>query len=120
MRSFLNIRSSHFPYVIQKVRPPSFWIILNREYKPLGFPPGGYRRGGNGWIDYNVHPSVVCVPGLTKRVQMLLSIDGIVADSEGRVWLYDDGSVPTYSAKTMDDYLERLNRLMNLKIRDDR
>jgi len=95
-----------FPYCLLKQKDDSY-ILLNREYKPIGFLT-------QECLDYGDYPIGIRFKGLKEETIRKISIDG---DSrEGAIYLYDDGSVPIRSGKNMRDYLERLSVLMSLKV----
>jgi hypothetical protein len=95
-----------FPYCIQRQMDGSY-ILLNREYKPIGF-----------WtedcLDYGEYPIGIRFKGLKEDTIRKISIDGEPRDDA--IYLYDDGSVPIRNRKNMRDYLERLSVLMSLKV----
>jgi hypothetical protein len=101
-----DIRSVHFPYCIEQQDDGSF-ILLNREYLPLGFTTEHVHGKA-------VAPFRVRIKGLTPRVAALLSFDG-KADT-GKIYLYNDGCIPTHSAAASKAYFERVVRLMKLKV----
>lgn len=79
------------------------YIALNRRYKPLGMA-GGDR------IDYEAAPGRFKFKrALSKSQVAALAHDGDT--SAERIYLYDDGSVPTDSAAAWAAYAARLRRL---------
>ena len=103
-----SVRSRFMPYCIQRQDDGSF-LILNREYQPLGFD----RSGSSNYSDY---PIAVSIQGLTPRIAEKLSYKGLCDVS--RIFLYNDSCIPTSSAKNMKAYLEKLEILMKLKLDD--
>ena len=101
-----DVRSVHLPYCIQR-QPDGSYVILNREYKPLGFKTMEH-------INYADHPVAVRLRGLRPATAAKLSYDG--SSDLKAIYLYNDGTNPSRSAKNMIAYLERLNRLAKLKI----
>ena len=101
-----EIRHTHFPYCLMKQTDGSY-VMTNRNYKPIGFMIGE-------WVDYNEHPVGVNIKGLTAKVAGTLSARG--SEELDRIYLYNDGCIPTNDQKSMDAYLARLGKLMALKI----
>ncbi len=100
-----DFRSVYFPYCLQRQEDGS-WVVLNREYKPVGFN----RRT---WVDYADYPVSVHLRGLGPKTLKRLAFNGKYED--GRVYLYNDGCVPTHSPEKLKSYLERLATLAKLK-----
>lgn len=103
-----DFRSRHLPYVLKKV--DNGYIVLNRDYKPLGFGPGGYK--------YEDYPIAVRFKGLTKKIVQQLSSKG--SDAMDSIYLYDDKTIPTKAKANMDAYLKRLAILAKLKFKEER
>lgn len=101
-----EVRAVHLPYCIQR-QPDGRYVILNRDYKPLGFRT--QER-----VEYGDYPVSVKLKGLTKRLAAQLSWEG--SSDLDKIHLYDDGCVPTDSAKKMQAYMQRLSILAKLKI----
>lgn len=101
------IRRKFFPYCIRWRRENSF-ILLNRDYKPLGCTSSKH-------VDYETHYSKVKLEYSLKQMADMFSWNGRISD-EGNFWLYHDGTVPTDSKRHMRSYLEKLSRLMTLRI----
>jgi len=104
--SLNSVRSRFMPYCIERQEDGNY-VILNREYQPLGFD----RSGSSNYADY---PIAVSIPGLTPRIAEKLSYEGLRDLS--KIYLYNDSCIPTSSAKHMKDYLGRFEILMKLKI----
>lgn len=100
-----SFRSLFLPYCIQQIEENKY-VVLNREYKPLGFKT-------NKIVKYEDYPIVVEIKGLTKSIISKISHNG--NEDVGNIYLYDDGCVPTASQKNMEKYLERLAILAKLK-----
>jgi hypothetical protein len=99
-------RAIYFPYCLQQ-RKDSAWIILNRNYKPVGSTTSD-------WVDYDAHPADTCVESISSVQAMKISYNSS-PNNKGTIYLYDDGCVPTKSKKDMDAYLGRIAFLMKLK-----
>lgn len=102
-----ELRQRAFPYCVQRLDDGRY-ILLNRRYKPLGWPGGEH-------VDYDAHPSAAKIR-ITAATARKLSYESSPAID--RIYLYNDGCVPTRSAANMRAYLERLAVLMKLKVRD--
>lgn len=100
-----DFRSVHLPYCLIK-QADGKYVVLNREYKPIGFKTGD-------WVDYDKYPVAVKIKGLTAKVVAKVSCKK-GANLE-KIYLYDDGCIPTKSAKNMQAYLERLEVLAKLR-----
>lgn len=100
-----SIRWTHFPYCIQR-QSNGKYVILNRDYKPLGFDTKKH-------LDYLAYPIDVKFKRFTKMTAAKLSCKG--SEDLEAVLLYDDGCVPTKSVKNMKAYLKRLEILAKLK-----
>jgi hypothetical protein len=98
-----EFRSVFMPYCLI-LNPSGKYTITNRNYKPLGM-----------WGKFvNYEDYAVSINGLDPKKIAALSYK---ADpSPDRIFLYNDGSVPTASKKNMDEYLARLDMLSKLSI----
>ncbi|WP_198805938.1 hypothetical protein [Leptolyngbya sp. BL0902] len=101
-----DFRSVFFPYCLEK-QPDGRYVVLNREYKPLGFKTRKY-------ITYEEYPICVELKGLGPARAEKLSCHG--DPNMDVIYLYDDSCVPTKSAEHMNNYLERLKILAKLKV----
>jgi hypothetical protein len=101
-----DFRSVFMPYIIQK-QTDGRYVVLNREYKPVGF----YTRD---FVTYAEHPVLVKFKGLTKLRASKISYEG--DENTDRIVLYNDGCVPTHSKKNMQAYLARLEILAGLQV----
>ena len=90
MKNATEFRRICLPYVLQQQKDGSY-IALNRNYKPIGFR----------------------FKGLSPDMIRKLSIQ---AHTDGDIYLYDDGCVPTRRKKHMTAYLEKLAMLMKLDV----
>src|SRR5712692_1541665 len=86
-------RTLFMPYCLQK-QADGKWVVLNRNYKPLGMWPAK----GAGHIKYDDYS--VEMP-LTDKRAALLSWNGRRPDDKGCVWLYNDGCIPTAAPEHM-------------------
>ena len=104
-----DFRCIHLPYCIKKL-PDGNHIVLNRDYKPIGFRTSAC-------LDYEAYPVGVKFKRLTAKTVEKLSYKGSV-DADA-IYLYNDGCIPTESEKNMREYLERLAVLAKLKFTTD-
>jgi hypothetical protein len=102
----MELRKTHFPYCIQRLEDGRY-IILNRNYKPLGNTTGE-------WIDYATDASVVKL-NITTATAKKLSWEE--SQNIEKIFLYNDGCIPTSSSAHMNAYLKRLSVLMKIKQR---
>ena len=99
-----DFRAVYFPYCIEK-QADGTWVVLNRQYKPVGFNTGDFIR-------YEEFPISAKLKGIGPRVMKKLSYSG---EAQGdRVYLYNDGCVPTHSTADMNSYLKKLAILAKL------
>ena len=101
----MEFRHYFMPYCIQRLKDGRY-IVLNRQYKPLGTFSGD-------WVDYDAHPSA-CKLKVTKAAAVKISWQG--SDNLDVIHLYNDGTIPTTSAEHHRAYCDRLKVLMHLKI----
>lgn len=79
------------------------YLALNRRYKPVGFST-------TEWVDYEAFPvRFKFKRALSARQIAALSYKGDTAAE--RIYLYDDGSIPTDSDAKWSAYSARLQRL---------
>ena len=102
-----DFRSVFLPYCLKKLDNDKY-VILNREYKPVGFKTIKL-------VKYEDYPIIVRFKRLTAEMISKISYDG--NQSNDTIYLYNDGCVPTHSKKNMDSYLKRLELLAKLKLK---
>ncbi|MBP9868569.1 MAG: hypothetical protein KBC88_06530 [Alphaproteobacteria bacterium] len=100
-----NFRQIHLPYCLKKNEDGAY-IVLNREYKPIGFADSSQ------FVKYEDYPIAVKYR-ISKVTAQKLSCDGS-ADTNA-IHLYNDGCIPESSAQNMKCYLEKLAVLAKLK-----
>jgi hypothetical protein len=103
-----TFRSVYFPYCLQKVNKGKY-VVLNREYKPLGFKT-------NETINYEDYPIIVQMD-LLSRPTFVEKISHNKNPNNESIYLYDDGCIPTHSEEDMEKYLKRLALLASLKLK---
>jgi hypothetical protein len=101
----------HLPYAIQKMNDSiGGWIILNRNYKPLGTTE---------WCIYENIPAESRIAEITYRQQLLLNNSSTgELSKDGIIFLYSDATSPhRKGAKRahVDAYNQRLDWLGRLK-----
>ncbi|CDH43252.1 hypothetical protein [Candidatus Contendibacter odensensis] len=102
-----DFRSVFMPYCLVK-QANGKYVVLNREYKPIGFFT-------TEWINYEDYPIAVEIEGIGPATAKKLSVT-CESDIE-KIFLYNDGCVPTQSDKNMKNYLKKLEILAKLKIK---
>lgn len=100
-----NVRAVYFPYCIEKCADGS-WVLLNRNYKPVGFNTSNF-------INYADYPVAMKLKGLGPSTLKKLSYKD--EEPGDRVYLYNDGCVPTSSSAAMNAYLKKLEILLKLQ-----
>jgi hypothetical protein len=94
-------------YCLKRLSDGSY-IALNRDYKPLGF-------ARQPLVDYETAPGRFKFKRALRAAQITaLSFDGNT--SAERIYLYNDGCVPTASAAHWHAYSARLKRLAGYQI----
>lgn len=101
----MDIRQTHIPYCLLQLQDGRY-ILLNRNYKPLGLITAD-------WIEYEAHPTAFALK-LTPAQAQKLSWNQ--SPDTTRVYLYNDGTIPTDSPAKLQAYMGRLDQLMKLKI----
>lgn len=89
------------PYCIKEVRPGAY-ILLNRNYVPVG-------TQGHEWVCYETYPVLWALPGLTPALAARMS--SLKRRNMQMIHFYDDGCIPTVSARFMRAYLKRMDHL---------
>lgn len=84
------------------------YVVLNREYKPLGFNSQQH-------FNYEEYPISAKIKGLTSKSIKKLAWNEAITD-EGYIFLYNDKLIPTRSKLNMKMYLEKLEILASYKI----
>lgn len=104
-----KLRHTHFPYCLDQLKDGRY-VLLNRNYKPLGFMVDKY-------VTYEDHPIGVRLKGLTPAVAA--TIDARGRDNIKRMYLYNDGCTPDTSPEDAQAYFKRLAIVMDLMIDND-
>lgn len=102
-----NFRQVCLPYCLDR-QPDGSYVVLNREYKPLGFTEKRL-------VKYEEYPIQIRLQGLTRELATRISHNG--NPDLQRIYLYDDDCAPNVGyPKDMQAYLKRLEMLMPLKL----
>jgi hypothetical protein len=104
--SLNSFRQVFLPYCLQKL-PDGRWVVLNREYKPLGFRTDDF-------VTYEDYPICVELKGIGPATFEKLSYEG--SQHKDCIYLYNDACIPTNSEEHMDAYLKKIRKLAKLKI----
>lgn len=102
-----EVRRHMFPYGMSK-NADGTWTIFNRQYKPLGVI-------SSEWEEWDSPRHKMKLSGLGPAT--IAKLD--VSDETGsdRIYFYDDGCVPTHSAKAKKQYFEKMAILMSLSVK---
>ena len=100
-----NVRAIYFPYCVEK-QDDNSWVFLNRNYKPVGFNTSDF-------IKYEDHPVSMKLTGIRLATLRKLSCDD--EKPSNKVYLYNDGCIPTSSASAMSEYLKKIEILLKLQ-----
>lgn len=99
-------RTIYWTYLLQRLNDGS-WVELNREYKPLGVHP-------DGWINYEKYPFKTKIASIPPELRVKLSFNG---DGSGdKLYLYNDGCIPTDSRTNQAAYDRKINIIEDLKM----
>lgn len=101
-----DFRQAMLPYGMAKNADGS-WTFFNRKYKPVGIVTGE-------WAEWDVPQHRMKFKGLGPATLRKLDIHG--EGTGDLVYFYNDGSIPTHSARDMDRYLAKLKILMGLRV----
>ncbi len=110
MHSTGEFRRIWLPYVIKKMADPvGGWIVLNRGYKPVGYPT-------EGWVDYEDVPKSVRIKQVTLPQQKKLFHGSGLGSfrPDDMIFLYHDRCIPSSSICNWKAYQERLFLLSRL------
>ena len=104
--SLNDFRSIFLPYYLLR-QEDGRYVVLNRESKPVGFATREF-------VTYEDYPVAVRLKGFGRGKARRLSVHQ--SEDLDRIYLYDDGCVPTQSKAAMDSYLEKLRILARLMV----
>jgi hypothetical protein len=106
MKERFSLARIALPYCVQRQADGSY-ILLNRNYKPLGFANREHVR-------YEDYPIRFRFRRLLSKTKNKIH-EG--TDHE-QIYLYSDGTRPWSSKKNMKEYLQRLESLMSLLVEE--
>lgn len=100
-----DFRSVYLPYCLKR-QEDGRYIVLNREYKPLGFNTDTH-------VNYEDYPIAAKIKGITKKVAMELSIDK--SSDLDQIFLYNDATNPSSNSENMKKYLKKIEKIATYK-----
>ena len=103
-----DFRSVCLPYCLQQ-QADGTYVVLNREYKPLGFRTKEF-------VQYAQYPVGLPLKGLTAAKAKKISARG--EENLNYIYLYNDGCIPTDSKSAWEAYSQRLKLLADLEMTD--
>ena len=102
----MEFKECFMPYCLQRLKDGRY-IVLNRQYKPLGTFSGE-------WVDYETHPSA-CKLDIDSKTALSLSC--LNSDNLDRIQIWwIDGQGTTGTKADARVYLKRLELLMHLSV----
>lgn len=101
-----TFRWMFLPYCLQRQEDGSY-VVSNRRYKPVGITRMDH-------VDYAEYPVRVRFKRLTAATAKALSWSG--SEDLEKIFLYNDGTIPTSSEENWRAYSKRLQRLANLQV----
>lgn len=104
-----GVRENLFPYCLEQ-QEDGRWRLLNRKYQPIGCRTRDFSH--NEVMQFSFR-----LKGFGPATQAKLSIHGRPG---GKIYLYNDGCIPTLSASHMERYLRKLAILMPMDTREER
>lgn len=102
-----DFRSLFLVYCLQRLADGSY-IALNRRYKPLG-------QASSAWVEYETAPGRFKFKRALSAAQVVAISWNGNADPD-RIFLYNDGCVPTASDADWAAYSARLQRLAGYRV----
>ena len=103
-----DFRAIYLTYCLKKQKDGSY-IVLNRDYKPLGL--NTYED-----VKYEKYPIATKLPGMTKNKAIELSWND--SSETDNIFLYNDGTNPIQSKNNMSEYLKKIEMLAKLKTKE--
>ena len=102
-----EFRHVFLPYCLEQ-QADGQWAVLNRNYKPVGMHTGAF-------VKYEAPFLFRFKTPLTQTTREALCAPGSEC-SDKKIWLYNDGCIPTDSAAHWSAYQKRLERLAGLQL----
>ncbi len=103
----IDVERVSLPYCAQKLEDGTY-VLIGRDYKPLGCIE-------TDWSDWEKHPVVYAIEGLTPQMAAKLSWKG--DPDVQRIYFYNDGCQPWRGIKERKAYEKRLAKLFELPVR---
>ncbi len=101
-----TFKSVIMPYCLKKEADGNY-VVLNREYKPLGFITSEMIR-------YEQYPISAKLRAINEKKAQQLSHDA--SPNVERIFLYNGATDPTSNKTNLDAYLKRVEILLKLKV----
>lgn len=101
-----DMRFTHFPYCLRKLDDGRY-ILVNRRYKPLGVV-------SRERVVYEDHPTAMRIEGLTDELALDIDVNG--GAKPDHIYLYNGASTAPRTEQATSEYLQRLSKLMTLKM----
>lgn len=106
MRTF-EVRQIFMPYCLERLEDGSY-LFLNRRYKPLGV-------SSEDFVDYELAVGRFKFKRALSAKQ-IASLSHSGSTEAGRIYLYDDGCIPTSSDAAWTAYSAKLKRLAGYEV----
>lgn len=108
----MDMMRTHFPYALKRLEDGSV-VVLNREYKPLGFEPNKC-----GWVKYESLPITFKTKNGWARLAAQLGYE-LQPDTADLIFLYNGRTTPFGAGrlirKNWDAYNQKLEKLASIK-----
>ena len=101
-----DFRAIVLPYCLQKIKDGSY-IILNRNYKPIGFNTNEHLR-------YEDYPICHRIKGINRKTAISLSYNN--SNDIEKIYLYSNDCIPTNSTDNMEKYLHKIATIAKYKL----
>lgn len=102
---------SHFPYVLERYRAvdgAACWIVLNRDYKPIGCDTSK-------WAQYEEY-QIGIRPKRGQERRWLTFLNKLKSNTTPHRWFYDDLSHPCVGAVARRRYMALLEEFAQLQV----
>lgn len=100
-----DFRSVYLPYCLKR-QSDGRYVVLNREYNPIGF-----NTTDN--VNYEDYPITSKIRGITKKAAQELSYNK--SSNVEQIFLYDDATNPSSNQKNMKEYLKKIEKIAKYK-----
>lgn len=106
MQTAEQARLTHFPYCLL-LQADGGYVITNRRYKPVGMTT-------TDWVDYEAVSASIHFVGMTASRAAQLDCEG--RSNLERIYLYNDGCIPTVSGPHWESYSKKLRVLAGMQV----